>query len=227
MHDLREVDELNEIVAAFASPPSSIALSKLRQLTQGSLNPDDDTTTAARDTQYELFLYAILSNSGLVVELGEPDLLVSSKSGTFPIEAKRPGLASRVDERLHAAVKQVRARQQTGIVALSLDQVIRPRGQYMSVATPEIIADAVSLEVEKFVQGRRAALWRRSVRGPIAGIIFTAVVPGKTTATGMLVTGRSIRFEVLPDAAPAAKAIVMEVHGAISKYMKRSGPNAA
>ena len=90
--DLREIDEIIEIVEHLPDSVDSSALELLSKVTGGNDHPDDDASNAAaRDAQYELYLGTVLRRAGIDVRHGAPDITASWRGEEFFIEAKRPG----------------------------------------------------------------------------------------------------------------------------------------
>ena len=106
--DLREIDEIIEIVESLPPEPDTGCLRLLRQLQSGSENPDMNVSDSTRDAQYELYLGTILRRANIHAIHGTPDLTAEWSGTRYHIEAKRPASANRVDDRLRSAVHQIR-----------------------------------------------------------------------------------------------------------------------
>ncbi len=149
--DLREVDEVISIVASFDAEPTSAELELLRKLAGGAEHPDDERGSASREAQFELMMMVFLGTRGLDVCVGDPDLTITFDGKQYPLEAKRPGSAARFDDRLREAAAQIAARQTPGVVAMSMDEVLRPRGTYLRIKDRRLLATAVNALIVEYV----------------------------------------------------------------------------
>lgn len=142
--DLREIDELIEIVEAVPQAPTPAELDRLRLVQKGHENPDEPTADKARDAQYELYLRAVFGKGGLQVEFREPDLVVAVAGREVHIAAKRPTSLARFDDRFRDAIDQIERCPPPGVVAISLDRVIRPRKGLLAVPSMAALQPAES-----------------------------------------------------------------------------------
>ena len=126
--DLREIDEIIEIVENLEASIDAPTFELLNKLTGGNDHPDGEASSAARDAQYELYLGTVLRRAGTPVCHGAPDITAKWQGEDFFIEAKRPGSARGLDGRLRSAVHQLRKLSRPGILAVSADQLLRPSG---------------------------------------------------------------------------------------------------
>ncbi len=193
LFDFREMDELINIVESFGGEPSSSELQRLRLLPEGTDYPDHGTSTRARDAQYELFLRAMYSRSGLDIQMGSPDLLLSDGRIIIPIEAKRPNSPSRLDDRLREAVHQIENQERFGVIAISLDQVIRPRGGFLVVEDQSKLASAVGGLVRAYMlENTRGIAGRVRDKPKVTAILFTFRTPARAANTNLTLLGSNI-----------------------------------
>jgi hypothetical protein len=172
-------------------------LQLLRQLPSGGDNPDREDATLARDAQYELYLGTVLRRAGITASHGVPDLVADWGQRQHYIEAKRPSSPARVDDRLRSAIHQVRKLPKSGIIALSLDQVIRPSNSILSAPELSYVAPDVARRVEHFVVAN-GPMWKKRLAGePVDAMLLTARVPARLETTGHLVLGTSVHPVVL------------------------------
>ena len=211
--ELREIDEICEITEAFADPPEEAALQRLRMLPTGTDGPDNEVKAAARDAQYELHLAAVLKVGGLPIRFGEPDLLVTTSAGDLVIEAKRPKSASRVDDRVRKAVRQVRDHP-GAMIALSLDRVLRPAGRIIVAQDETDLAPAVASLAVRFVSERAKELTRRVKESRVSALLFTTRMPGFLESTGHVSLGSNFHIEPVYDEDEAARDMIREVQHA-------------
>lgn len=208
--DLREMDEISEIVGAFVEPPEDAAMERLRKLPSGAEDPDDETNASARDAQYELLLFAILRGAGVSVKMAEPDLSVDIGYGPQQIEAKRPKSPERVDDRVRKAVKQLDGLS-SSIIAVSLDLVLRPTEQIVLVREHTALAQGVGSLVHSFVTEHASSLAKRVAESRVAALLFTTRMPALVTSTGHLSIGSSVHVEPVYDGDEGARALVQAV----------------
>lgn len=193
LFDFREMDELIFIIESFASEPTSTEFERLRLLPGGTENPDNESSGKARDAQFELFLRAMFIQSKIGIEMGSPDLLVSYRQVTFPIEAKRPGSPRRFDDRLRKGINQLERQESCGVVAISLDHVIRPRGGHLIVTNHTLAAGAVSGLVDDYIGANlRKIAARLRGKSKVSALLFIARVPARVNATNLTLLGSNI-----------------------------------
>jgi hypothetical protein len=184
MFDLREIDEITEIVEHFRVAPLPAAIAKLSKIVSGVEHPDEEPQSTARDTQYELFLHTMFQRSPIKSKLGEPDLILTWKGVRFALEAKRPKSDNSFDDNLRKAANQLEQRSTPGIVAISLDQVLRPRGNHLRVPRPELMAEFPATLIEQFIAAHNMVIDKRTHGKNVAAILFTARIPAQVESTG-------------------------------------------
>jgi hypothetical protein len=194
--DVRETDEIIEIVENLPNALDVSINSLLTKLHKGTQNPDEEASAAARDAQYELYLGSVLRRAGLEPQHGSPDLAVIWNGTTYCIEAKRPGSVSRVDDLLRAAVQQLERLPAGGIVALSLDQVLRPEGQLLTARHPNHIARAIVDLMDKFLGQHQQMFAARLRNRKVLGVLLTARIPGRLLPSGHTTLGSQLHLEV-------------------------------
>ncbi len=220
--DLREVDEIIEIVSNLPSPVDTATLRLLQRLHGGEEHPDDDKAGHARESQYELYLGSVLRRAGINAKHGEPDLAAMWREKVYHLEAKRPSSADRVDDRLRSAVRQLRLLSEPGIVALCLDQVVRPANKLLLAPTLDAVAPEVNDLITKYV-AQNTSMWKRRLPAePVDAILFTARVPARLMSTGHLVLGSNLHIEVLARARTGTSAEFIQA--AAAAYMAAQGP---
>jgi hypothetical protein len=195
--DLREIDEVIEIIEHLPDSLDTGSLQLLRKLAGGNEHPDDDSSAPAREAQYELYLGSVLRRAGISVQHGTPDLVANWDGQDFFIEAKRPASPKRFDDRLRSAVHQIRRLARPGIVAICADQLLRPSGGLMAVATHDDLAQKVDDLLVSFILGRGQMLRNRLEGEPVAALLWTARLPARIDSTGHSALGTSLRLEML------------------------------
>ena len=195
LFDFREMDELIFIIDSFTNEPASTELERLRLLPRGTENPDAESSAKARDAQFELFLRAMFVQANIGIEMGSPDLRVSEGQVTFPIEAKRPGSSRRFDDLLRKAINQLQRQGSYGIVAISLDHVIRPSGGYLVVRDHNYLALAAEELVSNYIGANLRRIARR-IRGKskVSALLFIFRTPGCVSDTNLILLGSNINI---------------------------------
>lgn len=195
---LREVDEIIELVEHLPRTLDPATLRLLRDVHRGAEHPDDDdASSSARESQYELYLGAVLRRAGLPARHGSPDLVAEYNGRDHYIEAKRPSSAQRVDDRIRSAVHQLRRLSRPGIIALSLDQVLRPPRSILSAPALWALAPEVARRVQQHVV-ENLPMWKARLRNePVDAVLLTTRVPGRLESTGHLVLGSSLHIEMI------------------------------
>ena len=120
---LMEVLQLRTIIFELSKPPSVAGWeSALRKALKGAVRASEDRLDCiARSTQSELLAAASLRACGYSVELTEPDLNITSPSGSqFQIAVKRPRSHKKVQHNTCEAVKQLMRRRGESIIVLDL-----------------------------------------------------------------------------------------------------------
>ena len=192
---LREIDEIIEIVDNLPTDLDEATSGLIALVPGGTDNPDDEVSARAREAQYELYLGSILRRSGIPAVHGKPDLVAQHGHRDFCFEAKRPSSPVRLDDRVRTAVHQLRTLPEPGILALSLDQALRPRNTILEAPTLDRVAPAVAELVRGFVDAN-TNIWRKRLTGePVEAVILTARIPARLTTTGHLTLGTNIHLE--------------------------------
>jgi hypothetical protein len=125
---LVEVRQLHLIVsAAETAPDRSLWKPRLAALLSGGPRPrTDERHSPARDVQFESFLAAVASLSGLDACFAEPDVLVRSEGWALGIAAKRPRSARGFRRRVREAVRQLRRSGMPGVIAIDASFAVYP-----------------------------------------------------------------------------------------------------
>lgn len=175
--DLREIDEFAVIVESFPRGIGEEAENKLRVMLTGAEHPDEESQSAARDTQWELYLRALFRRAQIPAALGNPDVITKVRKREVPVEAKRPKSEARLDDRLRKGVSQLEASGSPGVVALSLDHAIRDgRGVLVGTSLADVESEVQRLVADMIRRNLRQIVNRVRDR-PVLGLIFHARVP--------------------------------------------------
>lgn len=121
----RSIEEM--LIIARASGGRSGAIGNLRRqklelMLSGAELEEDDRNTLARNTQFELYVAAILTMGGASVVLGEPDLrMLFINSEHVGVAAKRLSSENQLERRIREGIKQIQQSKMRGFIALNLD----------------------------------------------------------------------------------------------------------
>jgi len=189
MFEFREMDELSVIAESLPSSLNSQEVDRLQLIVGGNLNPDEDQDTRARNAQFELFLRAAFVRAGADVTLGSPDLMVRFNDVEFPVEAKRPGSEGAFEDRLHEGANQIHKLNRFGVVALSVDQIIRPKGGFLLLKSTSDLAPAATAHMRDFMRKKLRVMARR-IRGKrVAATLLVVRLPGRTEDQNLTLLG--------------------------------------
>ena len=229
---LLEICEIIEIVNAFESP-SSQDLRKFACLAKGNVHPDEDTSSLGRNTQYELWLRTFFQGKGVPCAFVEPvrpnrtpDLMLSWKGKTIPLEAKRPGSDKSIDNLYQKALEQLDFYPQGGIVALSLDLLLRLRGQVLNAESPlgaSQLMDLLFLDKAKALISRHSPLTKRGIGKNAIGFLFTAKLPAFSPGCGGAFA-TEFRQELFWAESDPRREILTGLRSRISSYVS-AGPH--
>jgi len=107
---------------------SSTTLDKIETMLSGAGTDDEDQNPLARNTQFELYVGAMLIMGNVPTWLAEPDLRADYLGLEIGIAAKRVQSAKQLKKRMKDAVGQIRDSGLPGVVALNLDVLLRNAG---------------------------------------------------------------------------------------------------
>jgi len=224
---LLEIFEIIEVVEAIETP-STRELRRLALLVKGGIHPDDETSSPGRDAQYELWLHAFLRKKGLPCLLGDPDLRLRWQGTTIPLEAKRPGSLKSLDDRYRKALHQLDPYPQGGIVALSLDLLLRPRGKVLYAESPlqaSELMDLIFLQHAKALISQDSPLTKRGGGRNAIGFLFTGKLPAFIREHGAFAA--EFRQELLWAASDPRRVILAGLRSVVSSYVPLDGAAAS
>lgn len=108
---------------------------KLRTMLGGPDIAGDEKNSIARDTQFELYVGAMLALGGVSLDLEEPDLTFQYLGTTTGIAAKRVRSPAQLNKRVKGALKQIHTTGKPGFVAVNVDTLIMT-GTTSAAGTP-------------------------------------------------------------------------------------------
>jgi hypothetical protein len=127
----KTISEQYVIVRATAGRGNGLRLEisdKVEMMLSGAETADADANPLARNTQFELYVAAMLAMGGADVRVAEPDLIMRFLGHDVGIAAKRVRSISRVPRIVDEAVAQVTRSARPGFVALNVDVLVRNTG---------------------------------------------------------------------------------------------------
>jgi hypothetical protein len=157
-------------------PPAALA-PMLRRVLKGPVLAADETFNSndARNIQFELLLGTVLTQSGMTVELAEPDLRCHVGNISFFVACKRIWAPNRLNERIDGAIRQLQREltshpEAGGIIAISVTRQLTPTdGRPIHIASRAAAMELLSTEIEAFI-ARYCATW--SATREAQGILF-------------------------------------------------------
>jgi hypothetical protein len=179
LFNVQEVQEFIEIMRCFPNDPTNDFLERLCELVSGQEISDDEVKdenrskrSKGRDTQYELYLYTYMLGRSISVELGpygkNPDIIIKAGGAEYPVEASRPKSRNSLLDAIKAKARQIEKGTYPGLVAISLDHVLRP---------PEHILHAIDMD-DSFHMAQKIfndfkyqieQLLRKTISSPLTG----------------------------------------------------------
>lgn len=219
--ELRVIAEIVEIVEAFSTAPTAEELTLLHRIAKGPVVVASDSDMTALEAQYELYLRAVAVSGGFDVKVGDPDLRLTYEGVSFPLEAKRPRRLERLDDRLKDGIKQVETKGGHGIVAISVDMLVRDLGRLLVSPSRSLTGHVLGGLLQNLVTSNRSSLSARTERTSAAAILLTlraglflADEQRLSVAAGFLLLGLTND----PTPRPAFTAF----HNAFTKYNSRA-----
>lgn len=192
--DFREVGDFLDILESFPDGPTATEQLRLRVALGDDDHPDRGSSTKARDAQFELRLRAMFRRSGLGVAMEEPDLVLYSESLRIPVAAKRLQSATRFEDRLRSGISQLQQQPDEGIIALCLDQAIRPRGRWLVVPDKDLLAPTVEAHMKEFLRPRLQVITKRLSGKRAAGVLLALSIPSHSAAEDYIGSGDNWQF---------------------------------
>jgi hypothetical protein len=131
----------------------TLAPERLAVTLGGRDTPGEDSTTLARDAQFELLAAALLRLGGIRgVHLGEPDVRIPAGQATLGVAVKRISSPKQLRKRVRKAINQIREQEQPGgLVVLGLDSFVKG----LSPNEAHAMADETAAHCRQFVKSLR------------------------------------------------------------------------
>ncbi len=200
--------EMCNIVDALESSTQDAKLirEKLIDLSKGTylLSEESSNNTKARDTTFELSLFAFLRARNLNIKLCDPnpDLQLVSDNFTYNIECKRPHSLKSLEDHIKKAVKQLKKSAGNNVVptiALSLEQVLLG-GDLILDSRDEISAsNFLNATLFTFLQENNKLLGKICGDEPCLVLYYLSCLAGFKTdvpmANATFITGNIYNFE--------------------------------
>ena len=149
----------------------------LEMVTSGSLNLLARTRSKAKDTLWELELWAILRRRSFAATLKEPpDIVVSFAESQIGIACKKIYSEKHVQNVLSQAVGQIESAFDIGIVAINIDDLV-PADQILRTPTHETLSQYVSDLNKRFLTTHERHFRKYLASGRvISAIVSTSVL---------------------------------------------------
>jgi len=148
-----EIDEINDIVLNEGDiTPDNETIKKLSDMVKGPEIRNIDEESQPRSSQFELYIKALISMSGLEcnfkptqIGIETPDLTVELNNENFDLEVKRPqGPKNILRNTVKKASSQLDA-ENPGMLILSLDHVLLGSNNVITLDSGDSIGDSLSL----------------------------------------------------------------------------------
>ena len=137
---------------------------KLKESLGGRALPDSRRGCSARNTQFELLLWAILGAAGVSPTIAEPDLRFRFRGEEVGIAAKRIWSPANAEKRLANGLRQVRASGIRGFVATNVGSYLHPAA---AVGTDRSRSEAFGQDVRSLDEYFRSQSSQASLLGYI------------------------------------------------------------
>lgn len=135
------------IIARAVRQAGSPTSQKLEEMLGGPEVEEHEKNPIARNTQFELYVTAMLAMGGATVTLAEPDALMLFDSEEVGVAAKRLSSPKQLRRRLEEGVKQIERSHRRGFVAMNVDIFVK------QMATEEDPARATSCSSSRRIGG--------------------------------------------------------------------------
>ena len=120
--------------------------------------------------------------------------MITSGPQRIALAAKRLHSADRFDDRLRAGLRQVERSTAEGVVAICLDQAVRPRGSWLTVINKERVAPRVDWLMKEFIAPQLPLIRSRLSGKRAAGLLLSLSVPSHSQAEDYMGSGNNWQF---------------------------------
>lgn len=163
---------------------------RLRDLCSGSMMYWNNVISKAKNTEWELNVWAHSNQAGIPTVFAEPDLHMTFESERFGIACKKLYSEKNVDKQVSGGVHQIEESGIPGLLALSLDSLIQPNVEValLKVTDAEEARRLLQSKLQGFVLWRKKRYQDRYFSdGRILGVLlsvqaFTDIVNSKERA---------------------------------------------
>lgn len=142
IRSIREISELFVIRDRFrCCPITANAKPLFSKLIRGGLHPDEEgQNTAARDSQFHLYLAAVLRFSRVSPVFDEPDLVIPKRSLGIAVKRLTGTSSTNFKRRIRKGSAQLAQAGLRGLICLNLSEVMAPQREMMHFDSTEAIA---------------------------------------------------------------------------------------
>lgn len=114
---------------------------------------------------------------GIRSAFSSPDLLARVEGGRVPIEAKRPRKVTSVDGAIRKGVSQVEGGETRGVIALSLDLIVRPEHTFLHGSSGNFLEREVASRLQGFVSEHTERISHRVSDRDVMGLFLMVRYP--------------------------------------------------
>ena len=182
------LERIADAVLPLATVPDRVKY--LTVLTSGSLDLLQRGQSTAKDTLWELELWARLCRRGLSTTLREPDLVVHFMDATVGIACKKFYSDNNVAKVLSEGVRQIEATHDFGILAVNLDDLIPGGGIH------ESSTQAAQINNEFLIKHKRHFLRYLQPGRVISVMVSTTLLAERSAHTAFNIASQTVVWTV-------------------------------
>lgn len=150
----------------------------LRVVRGGSIRGRESKDDPSRDLQFELLVAAMVTRSGYVVHIEEPDLWVDTPGGdSFAVAAKRIRASRNSAKQLARARAQIKRQARVGMIFVDGTDCLQDIKGPLSIRPPSDARDAIRRIVRRYSDFCMASVRRGRVPSQLIGIVVTMQFP--------------------------------------------------
>lgn len=187
------VEKLTDSVVALKDQPQHALRKRLKLVFAGQLTQDFSESQQAKDFFYEIEMAAFFRKAGFLVELREPDIVISGCDlrESYGIACKYPSSEKQVHNHLSKGYKQISRQKLHGLVSIGIDQIaFKGMGNYIDFRKIEIppldIIQQITDEAMFNLVAQRSKDYPSEP--PIDGAIITSAITGILGDPAFLIT---------------------------------------
>lgn len=196
-----EADEVIAIAEVLSKYPDETALAKLAAIAKGRYKRGTDGNQIARNTQFELFVWALLKQSKLPIKFGDPmkgeaDFVVMAMGQELQLEAKRLNSEKNLGSTVRKARKHFSSTR-PGVVCMSIDHAAFGEDGVIGLEGNETHIDATKYHnrlITAFYERRRGEIENRlGVNEACVGMMLFSRIPTLSKRTSSMMVSNAHR----------------------------------